>query len=65
MNDRADIDPDPTTVTSRRKLVYSIEERPGIWWESLLFGWQHTLVDISPFVLPVAVAVALGMSAPC
>ena len=27
---------------------YGIEERPGTWWECLLFGWQHTLVDISP-----------------
>ena len=36
------------------ELVYGIEDRPGTWWESLLFGWQHTLVDISPFVLPLA-----------
>ena len=28
----------------------------------MLFGWQHTLVDISPFVLPLAVAAALGMT---
>lgn len=43
--------------------VYRIDERPARWWEALLYGWQHTLVDISPFVLPLAVAAALGMSA--
>ncbi len=40
-----------------------INERPQTWWECLLYGWQHTLVDISPFVLPLAVAAAIGMSA--
>ncbi|MFQ5745224.1 MAG: solute carrier family 23 protein [Acidobacteriota bacterium] len=42
---------------------YRIDERPEAWWECLLLGWQHTLVDISPFVLPLAVAAAIGMSA--
>ena len=42
---------------------YRIDERPDRWWETLLYGWQHTLVDISPFVLPLAVAAALGLSA--
>ena len=42
--------------------VYRIDERPPTWWETLLYGWQHTLVDISPFVLPLAVASAAGMS---
>ena len=41
--------------------LFGIDERPGTWWECLLYGWQHTLVDISPFVLPLAVAGALGM----
>ncbi len=41
--------------------VYKINERPKTWWECLLFGWQHTLVDISPFVLPLAVAGAIGI----
>ncbi len=45
------------------KPIYKVDERPGTWWECLLFGWQHTLVDISPFVLPLAIAGALGMSA--
>ncbi len=43
--------------------VYKIDERPETLWECLLYGWQHTLVDISPFVLPLAVAAAIGMSA--
>lgn len=41
---------------------YGIDERPDSLLETLLYGWQHTLVDISPFVLPLAVATALGMS---
>ncbi len=41
--------------------IYGIEERPERWLECALYGWQHTLVDISPFVLPLAVAAALGM----
>jgi len=48
---------------SIKKPVYTIDERPDTWWECLLYGWQHTLVDISPFVLPLAVASAIGMSA--
>ncbi len=43
--------------------IYGINERPARLWESLLYGWQHTLVDISPFLLPLAVASALGMDA--
>lgn len=43
------------------KPTYGIDERPASLWESLLYGWQHTLVDISPFVLPLAVAGALGL----
>jgi len=43
------------------KLAYRVDERPRRAWESLLYGWQHTLVDISPFVLPLAVASAIGM----
>ncbi len=43
--------------------IYKIDERPQSWWESLLYGWQHTLVDISPFVLPLAVAGAISMAA--
>ncbi len=43
--------------------VYGIEDKPARWSEQLLYGWQHTLVDISPFILPLAVAGALGMTA--
>jgi uracil-xanthine permease len=47
-----------------RTPIYKIDERPETWWECLLYGWQHTLVDISPFVLPLAIASAIGMTAP-
>ncbi len=50
-------------VPAVREPVYRIDQRPGTWWESVLYGWQHTLVDISPFVLPLAVAGAVGMAA--
>lgn len=43
--------------------VFGIDDVPQGWGERLLYGWQHTLVDISPFVLPLGVAGALGMSA--
>ncbi|MEM8933604.1 MAG: solute carrier family 23 protein, partial [Acidobacteriota bacterium] len=41
--------------------LYRIDERPERLWEAVLYGWQHTLVDISPFVLPLAVAAGLGL----
>src|SRR5436305_889515 len=31
--------------------------------ETLLYAWQHTLVDVSPYVLPLMVASAVGYSA--
>jgi xanthine/uracil permease len=43
------------------KPILGIEDKPKTWWESLLYGWQHTLVDISPFVLPLLVATAAGL----
>ncbi len=45
------------------ELAYRIDEKPQRLWEAVLYGWQHTLVDISPFVLPLAVATAVGMDA--
>jgi uracil-xanthine permease len=45
------------------ELAYGVDERPRRRWESVLYGWQHTLVDISPFVLPLAVANAIGLDA--
>lgn len=50
-------------IPDSNKPFLGIEARPPTWWESLLYGWQHTLVDISPFILPLAVAAAIGMSA--
>ena len=41
--------------------IFGIDERPERWWETVLYGWQHTLVDISPFVLPLAVAAAISL----
>jgi hypothetical protein len=41
--------------------LYGVDERPGRWWEALRYGWQHTLVDISPFPLPLAVGGALAL----
>ena len=49
-------------TTAIQEPIYKIHERPKSWWECLLYGWQHTLVDISPFVLPLAVGAAIGMS---
>src|SRR4030095_3293231 len=31
--------------------------------ETLLYAWQHTLVDVSPYVLPLMVAAAVGYTA--
>ena len=56
--------PDESVWTQDLELVeplYRIDERPERLWESVLYGWQHTLVDISPFILPLAVAAALGL----
>ncbi len=41
-------------VPAVRQPVYRIDERPTTWWESVLYGWQHTLVDVSPFVASVS-----------
>lgn len=51
------------TVVTVQEPIFKIDERPRRWWEALLYGWQHTLVDISPFVLPLAIAGTIGMSA--
>jgi len=41
---------------------YGIEDVPPPV-ETLLYAWQHTLVDVSPYVLPLIVAGAVGYSA--
>jgi xanthine/uracil permease len=38
---------------------YGIDDVPPPG-ETLLYAWQHTLVDVSPYVLPLAVAAAVG-----
>ena len=45
-----------------RAPVYGIEDVPPAL-ETLLYAWQHTLVDVSPYVLPIVVAGAVGYSA--
>lgn len=43
--------------------IYKVDERPENIWESLLYGWQHTLIDMgTPLVLPLAVAKALHLT---
>jgi uracil permease len=41
---------------------YGVDDRPSAP-ETLLYAWQHTLVDVSPFVLPLMVAGAVGYGA--
>jgi xanthine/uracil permease len=41
--------------------VYGIDDVPPPL-ETLLYAWQHTLVDVSPYVLPLIVAGAVGYS---
>ena len=49
--------------TSRSSVpVYGIDDVPPPL-ETLLYAWQHTLVDVSPYVLPMIVAGAVGYSA--
>ncbi|HVS03262.1 MAG TPA: solute carrier family 23 protein [Thermoanaerobaculia bacterium] len=38
---------------------YAIDDVPPLA-ETALYAWQHTLVDVSPFVLPLVVARAIG-----
>lgn len=43
--------------------IYKVDERPEKMWETLLYGWQHTLIDMgTPLVLPIAVSAALKLS---
>lgn len=48
-------------IPEMSKPILTVEERPDTWWESLLYGWQHTLVDITPLVFPLIVASALKL----
>lgn len=42
--------------------VYGVDDVPPPL-ETLLYAWQHTLVDVSPYVLPILVAGAVGYGA--
>lgn len=39
-----------------------INEMPDSKWKFFIYSWQHTLVDVSPFILPFIFAGALGYS---
>ncbi|MEM9159100.1 MAG: solute carrier family 23 protein [Verrucomicrobiota bacterium] len=54
--------PSPPSQDSSSSLRYRIEESPKTASETLFYAWQHTMVDISPFVVPLAVASAVGMT---
>jgi len=36
----------PRTIV---KPIYRIDERPKTWWETIIYGWQTTIVDFTPF----------------
>ena len=38
---------------------YGVDDVPPLG-ETLLYAWQHTLVDVSPFLLPLLIASAVG-----
>ena len=42
--------------------ILGINDRPKTWYETLLYGWQHTLVDVTPLVFPFVVGAALQMT---
>ena len=48
---------------NQQALIYRLNERPKTVWETIFYGYQHTMVDISPFIVPLGVATAIGMSA--
>ena len=48
--------------SAQQELIYRLNERPKTVWETIFYGYQHTMVDISPFIVPLGVAAALGMS---
>lgn len=46
----------------QQELIYRLNERPKTVWETVFYGYQHTMVDISPFIVPLGVASAVGMT---
>ena len=58
--------PPPNTdaqTAAKQELIYRLNERPKTLLETVFYGYQHTMVDISPFIVPLGVAAAIGMSA--
>lgn len=56
------LDPEATVWDVELEVLephYGIDDVPPAG-ETLLYAWQHTLVDVSPFVLPLVVARAAG-----
>jgi len=44
------------------KPALGINEMPKSKFKFFIYGWQHTLVDVSPFIIPFVMAGALGYS---
>jgi xanthine/uracil permease len=47
----------PKTIV---KPIYRIEERPKTWWETIIYGWQTTIVDFTPFIWATALVSVAG-----
>ncbi|MCL2215519.1 MAG: purine/pyrimidine permease [Defluviitaleaceae bacterium] len=45
------------------KPILRVDEKPKHWYETLLYAWQMSLVNISPFILPLVVVAAVGLPA--
>lgn len=50
-----------TEIKSSIKLLYSVEDRPKTWWETLFYAWQVTLVDFTPFIWAGAFVALAGL----
>jgi len=42
------------------KPIYRISERPKTWYETLIYGWQTTVVDFTPFIWATAFVTLAG-----
>jgi len=47
----------PRTIV---KPIYRIDERPKTWWETIIYGWQTTIVDFTPFIWATALVTVAG-----
>lgn len=43
--------------------IYRVNERPKTWWETILYGWQTTVVDFTPFIWATALVTVSGAPA--